>query len=498
MKCPILIRCAGIFALTVLNTQSAYSVEIVSYVFNDYIRSNGIGSIDLFSAKNPHRTVTGEVLESFRQSNYGELVFAVDVNEASSGSEFSDSQGVALKSVVLTVFFGEQVYQFSEFRTPTKSLLAENNNTDRSEYYTLIGTSGSNRISPNSGSEINNTSIDETLYIKVDTDLTTATGARLDVTLLTTNVALGDPEAFYDFSNGYEEVALLTYEDVVYLEQLAPGRDLAPLVISEAPSYNWVFYPSSQTYYVVSYEDLYPVKGDYDFNDLVVAYQVGLGLNQSGDVSIIRGNGYLLARGAAYDHDWHLHITLPTWASGSAVNALYAVGSYTPIQSYPRSSIVQGNVDLNLVEHVADVFADGESTYVNTYDYQTLVQGPKFDFQVDLITPVAVSEVSAAPFDPYIYVHDTNYEVHLVDRQPILNYSNNTLEGLVSFRDDAGFPFAMVIPDNWQPPLAGVDMGLAYPTFLDFVKSSGIQNSQWYAQPVGSRIKNMTPDDWKW
>lgn len=495
LRCVVTSVVAGFMAIT---CASAAAVDITSYIFTDYIKSTGNGSIDLFDPKSPHRVVTGEVLEAFRQDNNGELVFAVDVNEAASGSEFSDSQGVAINSVVLTVFFADQTLQFTEFRTPTRSLLAEAGSTDRIEYFTLIGTSGTNRISPNVGSELTNSSIDETLYVVVDTDLSSATGAHLDITLLTTNNELGDPEAFYDFSNGYEEVALLTYEDVLYLEQLAPGRELAPLVISDEPSYNWVYYPSSQTYYVVSYEDLYPLKGDYDFNDLVVAYQVGLGMDSYGDVAVIRGNGYLLARGAAYDHDWHLRIQLPEWAVGSATNALYSVGSYTPMSGFPRNSTVQGSMDLALVEHVAAIYADGESTYVNTFEYQSLVQGPKFDFQVELETTVSVTNIGTAPFDPYIYVHDTNYEIHLVDKQPALSYSNNTLQGLNTFRDDAGYPFALVLPDNWQPPLAAIDMGLAYPSFVDFVLSNGANNTQWFNQPRNTHIKAMTPVDWKW
>ena len=34
---------------------------------------------------------------------------------------------------------------------------------------------------------------------------------------------------------------------------------------------SWNYFPSASSYYVVGYEDLYPGKGDYDFNDLTVA-----------------------------------------------------------------------------------------------------------------------------------------------------------------------------------------------------------------------------------
>jgi LruC domain-containing protein len=487
--------------MALLALQPAHAIEeISSFLFADNIRSNGVGDIDLFKPKNNDRVVTGPLLEAFRLDNGGQLVFAVDVNEASAGSEFSDSQGVAVASAQLSVVINGETLQFNSFSSPTRSLLATAGSSERREYYTLIGTTGSNRISGNVTSELTGSSLDEALYFDVDQDLTLATEATLNVILLETNVSLGDPEAFYDFSNGFEDVALLTHQDVLYLEQLTPGLELAPLVITEqvTPTYNWVYYPTSQDYFVASYEDLYPQKGDYDFNDLVVAYQVNYGLDTNGEVAIIRGNGYLLARGAEYDHDWHLRIELPEWASGSTTVSLYPAGSYTPFAGYPKSGTSVGSADLMLAEHVADIYFDGSSTYVNTFGYQTLRQGPKFDFQISLDVAVPVTQIAQAPFDPYLYIHNTSYEVHLVDKQPVLAYSRNTLDGLNTFRDEAGFPFAIVAPDNWQPPLAGIDMGLAYPTFINFVESQGSSNTQWYSAPTVNTIKPLAPEFWKW
>ena len=47
------------------------------------------------------------------------------------------------------------------------------------------------------------------------------------VRLLETNVSLGDPEAFYDFSAGFEDLALLSATDTAFIDNYAAGREEA-------------------------------------------------------------------------------------------------------------------------------------------------------------------------------------------------------------------------------------------------------------------------------
>ncbi len=487
-------------ALASSATQAHAQTTLNSFVFNDVIASNGRGDIDLFAPKTTSLAIDGPLLEAFRQDNNGSLVFAVDVNEASSGSESSSSQGLAISQAVLIVTIDGQERQYSEFSTPTRSLLMAKNASARDTYYTLIGTAGSNRVSPNADSELTGSSLDETLHFPVADDLSGATTGRLEISLLDTDTKLGDPEAFYDYSNGFEEVALLSRDDVLYLEALAPGRNSAPLVIADGQvdSYSWAFYPAAESYYIASYEDLYPNRGDYDFNDLVVAYQVAIGSDGSGAARKFHGHGYLIARGGEYEHDWHLGIELPSGASGDAVISLFAADSHTPMGGYPQVQSFSGSLNLRLAPAISTIFSDGASTYVNSFPEQQLVRGPRFEFEVTLDAPVSASEIGSAPFDPFLFVHDTSYEIHLVDKTPVLNHSRNTRDGHVNFLDGNGYPFAMVVVDEWNPPLAAVDMGLAYPEFVDHVRSNGVQNAAWYQAPEGQRIKSIPRSHWRW
>ena len=65
---------------------------------------------------------------------------------------------------------------------------------------------------------------------------------------------------FYDFSNGFEDIAIITDEDANYLNQLAPGLEGAPLVLPEetvaSAGGGTIYYPSQTGYYIASYEEL--------------------------------------------------------------------------------------------------------------------------------------------------------------------------------------------------------------------------------------------------
>ncbi len=119
--------------------------ELQSVRLSDVIKSQGTGNIDLL------RDVTAEQLENYRVDNGGYLVFGVDINEDASGTEKASSQGIAVKSIRFTASFSDgselvlnldQYCCFSE----TQALLAEAPGVERQTFYTLLGESGSSRI----------------------------------------------------------------------------------------------------------------------------------------------------------------------------------------------------------------------------------------------------------------------------------------------------------------------------------------------------------------
>jgi LruC domain-containing protein len=476
------------FLVVLLTASSAHAVDSVR--LTDVVRSTGIGNIDLF------KDTTSTALEAFRSDGGGALRVAVDVNEAADGSEKSTSQAVTLESVTLSVRVGGTDYVFSEFSSATQALLAASGTTQRLPYYTLLGDSGSNRITSNTVQE----RFDSIITIPVDVDLSQATTATLDIRFLEVNKTLGDPERFYDFSNGFEDLALVNSTDHAFISDLAPGQDEAPaVVLSEPPPegegvVGWLSYPSSSEYYSVGFEDLFPSPGDYDFNDLVVAYRVDLGLADVDQVKVISGAAFPLARGAGYSHDFHLRFEVAGGGQGTIEVTVNEPDGSSTVQNASFS----GDVEMMLFDDTRMMFppADGYA-FTNTEPASPFVRGPRVEFTVVFDDPVALSALSDAPFDPFIEVRNTGYEVHLPGNTA-RSSSRNASEGLDGFRDARGFPFAMPIPLNWRFPWERVDLGIAYPRLATYVTSLGTSELDWYAYPTLSSVRSYGKNAWEW
>jgi len=109
---------------------------------------------------------------------------------------------------------------------------------------------------------------------------------------------------------------------------------------------------------------------------------------------------------------------------------------------------------------------------------------PKSTFRIDLDVPLALQTVGPAPFDSYLYAIDTGRYVHL-------------LEVDLAYQDSNGYPFAMLLPIDWRPPLEYTDTSLAYPFFTDFIISGGSLSADWYGTPDATHVLDI-PDKTTW
>jgi hypothetical protein len=505
-----------------------------SYQLTDVIvggsgKSAGKGVVNVLKTK--QLTLSGPDLEAFRadSANGKTLGFVVDVNENASGLETSRAMAVAIKSAVLQVEQNGTRVDYTRFWTETQALIAEKGAADRSLWYTLLGDSGSNDIT---GRKIGSTVYDSTLKFEVTQSLASATKVTMVIELLTTDSAFGDPENFYDYSGGFEDLALITkdkskvfdvyvpYHPAVGFRTESPGATLSPegtstLTVAQGETYTDVATNTTYTiptdllgnaligdlgaagYQIVAFEDMYPDMGDYDFNDVVVAHRLLNTLDSSGNVVAISGDAYLVARGAGgFNHRWILDIPI----SQAGVNAggfICNVRKNASSAEVSNSNLLNNSDSLACVVETAgqviriigfrDTLALLPPMNTNAGENPSLGSVPHLNFSIALSAPVPVTAVGTS--SPLIEISRA-----LTPMSAIALGSSVRQVGLAS-RDPQNKPYAMLIPSDWRVPVEGTDIGLAYPSFTNFVTSGGSNNGNWYQSPDLKRVVNWRIKD---
>ncbi|GIX42785.1 MAG: hypothetical protein KatS3mg129_2518 [Leptospiraceae bacterium] len=236
-----------------------------------------------------------------------------------------------------------------------------------------------------------------------------------------------------------------------------------------------VVFPSSGVA-IVTFEDLYPVPGDADFNDVVIKIYNEEDLNTQGQVVRIRGKYKFLAKGAGYNHI--VLIKLP--GSGTVIQNVYDGNNNLVNQINTHADSLQklplflkdSLFFANPVYTSSSLYNTGELCFHNSKKDNVYIPCYSSEFEVIFDEPQAKTKATSAPYDLYIYVLNTGKEIHF----PGL-YVNN---GVDSYLDDDGFPWALLVPSEWNWPYERKYITNGYPCFDEWYMSHGVNYTDWF------------------
>lgn len=227
------------------------------------------------------------------------------------------------------------------------------------------------------------------------------------------------------------------------------------------------------------FEDNWPYQGDYDFNDVVMSYQIWGIANRQGKLKDIYFAYKLRARGAAYENGFGIEFNT------SPANLISP--DYEQENTLTTSALVLGQLSNILTVWNTDSLQ--ESNFVDI-PWDTIV----FTFQV----PIHDSVLST--FNPFLVVdQDRGREVHLPDHKPtpLANMellgqgddASNTTSGDY-YHTAQNQPWALQLPVIFDYPFERVDITQAYINFDNWATSGGFNNLDWYDSSVPTNIKS--------
>lgn len=245
---------------------------------------------------------------------------------------------------------------------------------------------------------------------------------------------------------------------------------------------------------------MWPSKGDYDFNDLVVRYRSREVLNAGRLVSALEMDLRLDARGGVYRSGFALG--LPGIAAAQIKSATLQLPDGSLIAVTPLSGQTSAIFEIFSDAYTYLPGASGSpcAVYYNTGSGCPMQAQPGFKLKVDLLTPTA--SFPAVPYDPFIFrtgeatvrgaAVAKGIEVHLPGRAP----SARADMALFQTADDAsvtgtsktyvtatGLPWVLDIPYEWDFPSEMTEITRPYPGVAAWAASGGTSNTNWYVTP---------------
>jgi len=246
------------------------------------------------------------------------------------------------------------------------------------------------------------------------------------------------------------------------------------------------YYPADGSKVTITFEDLWPYKGDFDFNDLVMDYRYNIITNAGNSVATVTGDFRLLAGGGAFNNGFGVEFPV----AGSIVK-----------------NVRGGTLEANQAKAVIILFNDMHKhlQWSNTDETKPSSTPVPFTVSFDLKNGPLLSSFGIGNYNPFTWNNATatatsRNEIHLPGQ------ANTTIgsAGLFGSGDDNssasknwfyvskdGMPWALTIPTTFKYPKEGANMKDAYKYFIAWANSGGAAYPNWYVDEPGYRTNSF-------
>lgn len=247
------------------------------------------------------------------------------------------------------------------------------------------------------------------------------------------------------------------------------------------------------------FEDLWPGKGDYDFNDLVLDYRYNVVTNSSNDVVevkytfVTRAIGGALHNGFAFQLDGIASdriISVTGSKAGGATWAAFNANGTEAGQKTTNILVFKDAYDLLAVSGgYSFVNVDPKAPNVGTDTTTLLVK-----FLENNNSPVKINtnldEFTSKIFNPYLIVgQDRGKEIHLPNRTPsemvnakyfgMYQDDSNPSDGRF-YKTKDELPWALNVTQSIPYTMEKIDFTEGYLNFSPWATSGGANNADWY------------------
>lgn len=257
------------------------------------------------------------------------------------------------------------------------------------------------------------------------------------------------------------------------------------------------YYPSNSDYGTFAFEDLWPYRGDYDFNDLIIDYRFNSITNSANEIVELRPEFVLKAIGGSFRNSFGFMMEAPP----------ESIESITGQKIFGDELTFNPNgTEANQNKAVIIVFDDAYKilsvpsggTYVNTQPDDPRVDPDTIRLMITLNpAKVVTDKFSLPPYNPFIIVNkDRGVEIHFAGYPPtdLVDYSlfgtgndqSDAEEGKFYFSGQ-DFPWAVNLPQRFDYPVEKVSIRSTHLKFETWANTAGNNFNDWFQDKSGYR-----------
>ncbi|MBK9638514.1 MAG: LruC domain-containing protein [Bacteroidetes bacterium] len=259
-------------------------------------------------------------------------------------------------------------------------------------------------------------------------------------------------------------------------------------------AYN-TFYPGSNTFGHLAFEDLWPYRGDYDLNDLIVGYKFNCIQNASNQIKKIKAQLFVKAAGGSFKHGFGIELPLPPAFIQSVTGSLLTE-NYISLNANGTEA-GQSNAVLIAFDNSTNLATRPAGYYINTEPGSPIVISDTVTLEITLINGVPISNLGSAPFNSFLISNMTRgKEIHMADKMPtsladpsLFNTGQDRTNPALGryYKSDINLPWCINIPDNYGIVTEKNKIIDAYLKFSNWVQSGGVSYPDWYQNLPGYR-----------
>ena len=256
------------------------------------------------------------------------------------------------------------------------------------------------------------------------------------------------------------------------------------------------YYPAMGQFGSLAFEDLWPAKGDYDMNDLVIDYTYKIISNAQNKIVDILPTFYVRAVGAYLQNGFGFQLDNLLPSAVGSVSGYSLQYSYISLGSNGLENS-QSNAVIIVFDNAGNVTHTSGGYFFNTLKNIPYAVSDSIKMTIHFATPQDASALGTAPYNPFLIKNmQRGAEIHMPDRIPT-SLADQSLFGTGDdnsipasgryYKSSTNLPWAINLTQKFDYTWETVQVISGYLKFGNWAESGGSAYPDWYLNQSGYR-----------